>query len=1361
MLTTIATGSNGLSLPQSTIYVASVTGFSSPGTLNVVTTAGIQTVTYTGTTTSPSPAFTGCSGGTGLMTTGNDVSNVFTGLVIIPGYPAGIRNFHPIIAAPLIYTPSGNALVSSLTFTTNGANQTFSGTTSPATTAILVNGLATGVTYNVQTGIWTYTTTLSEGVNIYNVVAVGANAQQSTPATINVTLVSRFSLSFIVQQPTGLVMKRYINEVQIVNAQNPEPQVIGYNYFCSTSPGGGLTGYTQINQTLVTAPTFTQQNVISTNTTTTVITSPAPATIIGTGGPPYNLTDTFLVVTVDGGLSQSIPLFGPNVSIANAVAQINSIASGFYAQFNTPSGNVLSFSSGVTNAALTTITSQLDIPTGVNFSGYTLEITAGTGVGQVVDIVGLSTTTPNTFLISPSFSIVPDNSSSLSIAPPGAATIALTTVSTGPTASLLINSGSANTALGFVLDTYRLGSLVNTETDTTTTTYQNVNYFSFIHNRSNTATSATNPTLGSSTFGNVPPSTPLYYVVQAVAYDTVHNQQYVSVFSAELVGHPVTITSNIQDLTPRLLRDIQVSAITLVNNADNNVSLAPGSDTRDIFIDPAGQEEQNLWLFLDFSHRAQSFLTLIQLDSPAGDGISSDPSTDPYKLALGQALNLTPTQVQQLINDAFTKLAGNFNKQRLPAANATGQATFYVITKPVQDIVIPAGTIVSTVADPTNNIASISFTTTATVVMVAANASSYFNPNTQRYEISDFIRAVVLGSAGNVPAETITQVLSSVNAPVGVINPDATLFGTDIETNFDLAQRSLLSFIGVDTGTAGGYLNTAVSILGVFNAEVVSAGDPLMFRDYDPIRKKNIGGKVDLWIQGINEVTVSDVFALPVVELTNQLVAVVNASNYTFIINNTLLTAETPLTAVLSPMTDTNSTNPGNIGQQFNVTGAVITGYNTFQLVAASQTFTPVFNDTILGTFRYRTTSAYTFQEQPVSAVISVVGSLSGALTSAGFQLLQLDDPALTGDSTIAQDQLEIIQVNGVPSGARQTATNESHVLVGRTPVNLNLIGVDPTTIVVTNLAGTVTYQGDNQTPQPVTPDFFVTSPTNSFTQPTTITRNPAGTITDGETVLVSYRAEENFTVTYDINGLLQTVQTQINQTKHITADVIVKQAIDNTITVDMTVVLSSSNVSQSDVDIQIRTNLTNLVNTLKTDQAISQSAIIAAVEKVPGVDYVVTPLNSFYKSNGSFILREPVVSQFIFVSQSSNATVYLLTEELTFPAYDFGGPSNIFHGVFQDQIALNLVSDVVSLENGAGNAIIVGNDGLAIGTFTPAQTANKILVSIAPTDSPANHGYAVTYVTAGASGANSLITTSEAEYLTLGPTTITYTVAS
>lgn len=73
--TTIAAGSNGQSLPQATINVASTSAFPATGSIRIITSAGVQTVTYTGKTAT---SFTGCAGGTGTMTTGVSLWNLDT-----------------------------------------------------------------------------------------------------------------------------------------------------------------------------------------------------------------------------------------------------------------------------------------------------------------------------------------------------------------------------------------------------------------------------------------------------------------------------------------------------------------------------------------------------------------------------------------------------------------------------------------------------------------------------------------------------------------------------------------------------------------------------------------------------------------------------------------------------------------------------------------------------------------------------------------------------------------------------------------------------------------------------------------------------------------------------------------------------------------------------------------------------------------------------------------------------------------------------------------------------------------------------------------------------------------------------------
>lgn len=74
--TTVAAGSNGASLPQATINVASTAGFATSGLVLVASSNGPQPIWYTGVT---GGSFTGCTGGTGTLTTGGAVGDVNMG----------------------------------------------------------------------------------------------------------------------------------------------------------------------------------------------------------------------------------------------------------------------------------------------------------------------------------------------------------------------------------------------------------------------------------------------------------------------------------------------------------------------------------------------------------------------------------------------------------------------------------------------------------------------------------------------------------------------------------------------------------------------------------------------------------------------------------------------------------------------------------------------------------------------------------------------------------------------------------------------------------------------------------------------------------------------------------------------------------------------------------------------------------------------------------------------------------------------------------------------------------------------------------------------------------------------------------
>ncbi len=142
--------------------------------------------------------------------------------------------------------------------------------------------------------------------------------------------------------------------------------------------------------------------------------------------------------------------------------------------------------------------------------------------------------------------------------------------------------------------------------------------------------------------------------------------------------------------------DIQKDAITEILRVQTNIDVKPGSVTRDVHIDPPAYEENKIWLIVDFVHRAQSFLTLIQIDDPEQTGVSVAVSASKYKQALGRALDLKDSEVQLIIDDSFDKLSGNSLTTRRGATKSVGQAVLQRTAAPTTNIVVPAGTTFTT-----------------------------------------------------------------------------------------------------------------------------------------------------------------------------------------------------------------------------------------------------------------------------------------------------------------------------------------------------------------------------------------------------------------------------------------------------------------------------------------------------------------------------------------------------------------------------------------------------------------------------------------------------------------------------------------
>jgi hypothetical protein len=900
----------------------------------------------------------------------------------------------------------------------------------------------------------------------------------------------------------------------------------------------------------------------------------------------------------------------------------------------------------------------------------------------------------------------------------------------------------------------------------------------FVHNR---AATENDGVINNDQFFETPNDQPLYYVITAVGYDPRTKEYVESRYSSELVGLPLVIDTTIKDMPIRSRQDIILSEIRNIQRVNPTVSLIPGSTTRDVHIDPPSSELERVAFIADFIHRSQSYLTLLAIDDADGDGVSDPVSLNQYKRTLKDALFLTRDEdVQAIIDDAFDKRAGDTQTIRQGAQKAIGQAVFYTYTKPTKDMYINQGSLISTEANADLGIPFVNFEVTAQVVLRLKYVDSYYVISRKRWEITANIRASVAGSAGTRPANQIIKVVSGASG-FSVINLEPTRWGYDQESNRNLAERAELAFSSVDSGTTGGYLAVAKRTVGVQEALVIDAGNKYMMRDWDDVRNKHIGGKVDVWVKGLNELEVSDSFSFQYSIVNNMKFDVVDFSNLIFRSTDTRLSLSNPITEMLDDVVKGYGFRNATKGVDFVLNDGVpahsvkILDYRTIQLSTAAAQPAYDIDDLVTGDYRYQLTNTFVLVRQPVRRVVSVIGEISGSLDpDYGYLLYKTEDPLWYGESTKASDYVLVNQYNGVPSGVKITVNNEPHILIGTRQELLKSIGVDPATIRVFSADRTVEYRG----PSLSSPDFLVVPGTSTVA--TKILRVSTGNISNGQEVSVDYEHDENFTVRYVVNDLLRYVQDSINKGRHTTADALVKQSIENAISLENTIVLKYG-ADTAQADSSIRTKVAQSIEDRPIGGGGRQSDIIRVEENVPGVDYVIVPFSKMAWSDGSLILRETVLSDYIELTSlnSGNNKVYLLISSLASATIDNCGAANTHRGVFQDSQPMVFAASLLQIAAASGQAFVIGWGGAIITGYSDDatliaegyttteeieterknRTANRVVLSLSflITDLPTNHSYSCSYTVSNSSGAKDLVS-SALSSVTLGDFNIIYT---
>ena len=147
-------------------------------------------------------------------------------------------------------------------------------------------------------------------------------------------------------------------------------------------------------------------------------------------------------------------------------------------------------------------------------------------------------------------------------------------------------------------------------------------------------------------------------------------------------------------------------------------------------------------------------------------------------------------------------VARNYNSSRKKATYASGFVTFYTAST-TSDIIIPDRTIVG--VKGTVGLSGMAYTTIGSYAMLYSQRAANFNSLTGRYEILVPVTATLPGSMGNSDIGMVSIVQSTINQIHGCVNDDPISGGSDLESDSDLQQRCVLSWVVSSVGTKDGY----------------------------------------------------------------------------------------------------------------------------------------------------------------------------------------------------------------------------------------------------------------------------------------------------------------------------------------------------------------------------------------------------------------------------------------------------------------------------------------------------------------------------------------------------------------------------
>jgi len=281
----------------------------------------------------------------------------------------------------------------------------------------------------------------------------------------------------------------------------------------------------------------------------------------------------------------------------------------------------------------------------------------------------------------------------------------------------------------------------------------------------------------------------------------------------------------------QLVREV----IDYINSRYPSADLSPGLVFRDLLVEAPMQ-------FIGDTVAMTNFIGQI-LDLSALEQLVSNPKT---RIETAIALGIDQTAMNDIITKVIELYAANYNIVRRIGTYASGVLTFYSIEKPTDIIRIPAGTIVRV---PNTGI---SFQTIQDAALDGNNLDFNRDYDTlkNRWFVKVSAQCTIVGSIGNVPANSITQI-DDTSIKLSVTNEDRFTGGSNSEDDYTLLTRVKRVYRGNFQGTADSLLANVLAYPGVRDAIIA-------YLPNDPNKVDDSINSIDIFVYANNRVNFTE-----------------------------------------------------------------------------------------------------------------------------------------------------------------------------------------------------------------------------------------------------------------------------------------------------------------------------------------------------------------------------------------------------------------------------------------------------------------------------------------------------------------------